>query len=177
MAIRSILKKDNYLQFLCLPLNYHSADLCKLTEWKFNGTHENFKYLCFFFQNCNWLLHKSAELPFGWLQTQTQTEPEQFRIPGLSLSPVSPPWLRSSLLVPPWDDDDVALMSFPSLSNSSSARLATVLICSVSSRSSWISTMIAGRLHLNSPANTIRKNLLKKSSYFSSIVFAFTCCE
>ena len=33
MAIRSILEKDKYVQFLCLPLNYHSVDLHKLTIW------------------------------------------------------------------------------------------------------------------------------------------------
>ena len=33
IVIWAILEKDKYLQFLCLPLNYHSVDLRKLTIW------------------------------------------------------------------------------------------------------------------------------------------------
>ena len=33
IAIQLILEKDKYLQFVCLPLNYHLTDLHKLTEW------------------------------------------------------------------------------------------------------------------------------------------------
>ena len=33
MAIQSILVKDKYLQFLCVPLTYHLADLGKSTKW------------------------------------------------------------------------------------------------------------------------------------------------
>ena len=45
-AIRSIVEKDKYLQFLCVPLNYLSAD--------------NFHNR----PNCNSVDRKSVELPF-----------------------------------------------------------------------------------------------------------------
>ena len=54
-TFRSISEKDKYLQFL--PPNYHLADLCKLTEWEFSGTHKDCKYI--------YLFLKLTELQFG----------------------------------------------------------------------------------------------------------------
>ena len=71
----AILEKDKYLQFLCLPPKYHLANLHKLTEWKFSGTHENCKYLSFIrnWPNCNLVDHKSAKFPLSWLHSNSNT--------------------------------------------------------------------------------------------------------